>query len=330
MAPPPPGAPAILTYFAEPARSVAEMVSTVLAELERAAIELFPAWLPGAENIAGPGGAGADAVRFLALRLASSTHHFGPFLAHLAERALTGAPTGPSGRPAPSARAVRFAAEVRAAGLARVLAAGFGRPHTALLVHVPEGLSPAGEEILVAACEWLAERADLGVWLTGAGLSHVDRVETVTLSPAGHLTPDPVRGARPPSTGAIRYPAVAGIPHPASKVEKALEAALATCHWAHGRAWNQTYQSHPLINPIRVDLLWRQERCVIEIDGPEHRHQHRHAADRERDLRLAKDGYAVLRITNAEVLTDIRGVVGRLERFVRSRSADTLEGSRHA
>jgi very-short-patch-repair endonuclease len=319
--PPPDGAPAILSYFPGAARSVAEMVAAVLGELEKAAVELFPAWVPGAEGLDGPGGGGVHAVRTLALRMASAGHHFGPFLAHLAESSLTGV-VRPSSR---------FSPEVRAIGLARVLAEGFGRPRAAILVQVPGGLSAAEEEVLVSGCEWLADRGRIGVWLTGTPLVAVDRLEQV----ATHL-PDAARLARerPRAPGRprapIRYPAVAGRPHPASKAEKALEAALSSCAWAAGRAWNQTYRSHPLINPIRVDLLWREERCVVEIDGDDHHERGRYAQDRQRDVRLQLDGYAVLRFTNDQVLTDTEAVVGQVGRFLRGRRAGTSEGMQRA
>lgn len=319
--PPPDGAPAILTYFPDAASSVAEMVATVLRELEKAAVELFPAWLPGAEGIDGPGGAGVRAARALAMRLAATSHHFGPFLADLAELSLAGPPRRPA----------RFGAEVRAAGLARVLASSFGRRDASILLQVPEGLSPFEEEVLVAGCEWLAERGGFGIWLAGPALAAVDRVETVTPHlPAkadvlGREAPPLPDGGRP-----LRYPAVAGMPHPGSKAERALETALAQCSWARGRAWNQTYQSHALANPIRVDLLWQEERCVVEIDGHEHRASLKFEKDRHRDVQLQLDGYAVLRFTNNQVLTDTEAVVGQVRRFLHGRRIGTLEGTRLA
>ena len=84
---------------------------SILDGLDRAALDLFPAWLPGAEWIEGPGGLGVAAVRSLAAEHASATSQYGPFLADLAERALRGRPTG-----------VRFPDAVRATGLARVIA----------------------------------------------------------------------------------------------------------------------------------------------------------------------------------------------------------------
>jgi very-short-patch-repair endonuclease len=342
----PTGAPAIVTYHAGASRSTTRMVASLLQELEEAAISLFPAWLPEAEGISGAGGAGLPAVRVLAQREAAASDHFGPFLARLAELALAarGGPgtdgscsmNAPGSMGAPGSMSASggmggFSPEVRAAGLARVLAASFGRTRAAVLVHVPAGLTPVAQEVLVGGCEWLAHRGRLGVWLTGGRdegdpLTAVDRLERVTI----HLPPgeaaDPVAVADEATAGGLRYPALAGRPHPGSRSEQALEAALARCDWAAGRVWNQTYQRHPLAAPIRVDLLWRDERCVVEVDGPDHRRRLKFADDRRRDVHLQLAGYAVLRFTDAHVLTDTEVVVRQIERFLRNRRHGPMEG----
>ncbi|MFB4287771.1 endonuclease domain-containing protein [Nonomuraea sp. ATR24] len=408
--------PAIVTYTARPARTAADLVAAVLDELDAAALALFPAWLPAAATLDGPGGAAPAAVRALALREAATSPHFGPFLAALATRALAtralathtpvsapglvpgSAPgfgplpgTGPTptfdqdqdqdqgeGRGQGAARDQagargqggggsrdqgwgqnrgrgrgrgRFGPEARAAGLARVLAASFRREWTAILVRVPGELPPAEQEVLVAGCEWLAHRGGFGVWLAGAPLPAVDRVPAVPLPlrplrlPAVHTLPgervriptdqaESVRPAgwtpddpRPPhgeaEGGGLGYPPVAGRPHPASRSEQALEDALAPRPWAAGRAWNRTYQPHPLAPPIRVDLLWQAERCVVEIDGPDHRRPAKFADDRRRDVLLQLAGYAVLRFTDSHVLTDPGSVARQIELFLRSRRGTT-------
>ncbi|GAA4575171.1 hypothetical protein GCM10023193_73110 [Planotetraspora kaengkrachanensis] len=332
----PADAPAVLTYAATAQKSASAMVEAVLSELESAAVSLYPAWLPEAEGIA-PGGAGAAAVRVLALEMASASRHFGPFVADLAQDSLRGGSTGRT----------RFPPEVRAAGLARVLAAAFDSRQVALLVDVPEGLSSRDEDVLVAGCEWLAHRGPMGVWLTGAPLIAADRVETVTVrlpaemaaiacdlpqatAPPAVIAHTPAGPLRPVGGGpAIRYPAVTGRPHPASEAEQALEAALSSRDWAAGRVWNHNHQTHPLAEVIRPDLMWRRERCVVEIDGPEHRGAFRYEADRRRDVQLQLDGYAVLRFTNDQIASDLETVVRQLERFVTSRRVGTFEGSHH-
>ncbi|MFI7450371.1 endonuclease domain-containing protein [Nonomuraea sp. NPDC049714] len=343
----PEDAPAIVTYTATEERSTTSLVDAVLNELEAAAAALFPAWLPGAEGISGPGGVSVPAVRTLARRKAAGGADFGPFLAGLAERALTGRPSV-------------FPPEIRAAGLARVLAAGFGRSHTSLLVRVPEGLTDAAQEVLAAGCEWLAHRGGFGVWLVGTELSAVDRVARVPFPLRRALPEDlatrtpsmPTAGACPPRgfpaateafpgnravaprtegggevpRAGISYPAVAGRPHPASPSERALEAALISCGWAAGRGWNQTLRLHPLSSPVRVDLLWQAERCVVEVDGPDHRGELKFAEDRSRDVRLQLAGYSVLRFTDSQVLTDTQGVVRQIELFLQDRRRVTQEG----
>ncbi|GAA0820822.1 endonuclease domain-containing protein [Streptosporangium amethystogenes subsp. fukuiense] len=301
----PEGSPAIFSYLAGGGRTVAETVADVLHELERNVVDLFPAWLPGAEGIDGPGGAAVPAVRELARRAASGHRHLAPFLMDLAARSLTGAV--PRGHPGMT--------EVRAAGLALAFAASLGRPRTSILVQVPEGLSAAEEETLVAAGEWLVQRGGLGVWLTGAALVTVDRIQTVT------VRSEPLRHVSVSS-------ATAGLPHPFSPVESALERALSSHGWAAGRAWNQTYQPHPLVNPIRVDLCWPDERCVVELDGPEHRRPGRLADDLARDARLGRDGYAVLRFTNERVMADMPAVLRELKQFLQTHR--TREGQGYA
>ncbi|GGT23556.1 hypothetical protein GCM10010176_080180 [Nonomuraea spiralis] len=311
----PDDAPAVVTYFAAEERSVADLAASVLRELDKAAIALFPAWLPGAEGIEGPSGVNMAAVQVLALRRSSVTGHFGPFLAELAQRALAGGPSV-------------FTPEVRAAGLVRVLADSFGRARLAVLVRVPEGLGTAGQEVLVAGCEWLAHRGRAGVWLTGPPLHDDDHVRTLPAPasfPVGTApgAPETVTAPVPlPATAdrapAVAYPPVAGRPHPGSPSERALEAALSSRAWAGGRAWNQTYRPRPLAVPIRVDLLWESERCVVEIDGPDHRTPAKFAADRQRDVLLQLDGYAVLRFTDSQVLTDMDTVVRQIGRLLRN------------
>ncbi|MEV4835671.1 DUF559 domain-containing protein [Nonomuraea sp. NPDC049486] len=312
-------APAILTCTAREARSPKALASAILDELDATVLGLFPAWLPDAEGIDGPGGAGLAAVRTLALRTAATSAHFGPFLAELAERALRARPGRlPDLRASlsPEIRPSGFPPEVRAAGLARALAAAFSRPGAALLVDVPEGLSPAGQEALVAAGEWLAHRAGLGIWLSGP-LPAVDRVETVLVAEApAQAASRPEQQITPGRTG---HPPVAGRPHPASAAEHALEAALSGCAWAAGRAWNQTIHPCALASPVRADLVWQDEWCVVELDGPDHRELDKFTTDRARDVRLQIAGYAVLRFTDVQVLTDPQAVVRHIELFLRNR-----------
>lgn len=329
LEPLPDGAPAVVTCRPRVETSPTRAVAAILDQLETAVIDLYPAWLPGAEAIEGPEGAGVAAVRALARDLASATPHFGLFLADLAERSLRGGTPANGMRGDRTRGNGRYAAEVRAAGLARVVAASFGRPHAALLVQVPGQLAPAAEESLLTACDWLAQHGGLAVGLTGAEVRTADRVRAVTVRLPAHVAslagPDLPEARRPapepaaPEPAAVGFPAPAGRPHPASRAEQALEVALAAQLWAHGRAWNETYRPDALAPEIRVDLIWAEERCAVEIDGPEHRGVLHYEADRRRDVLLQLAGFAVLRFTNGQVLSDIAAVLSQIEQLITTR-----------
>ena len=60
------------------------------------------------------------------------------------------------------------------------------------------------------------------------------------------------------------------------------------------------------IGPYVVDLICREKRLVIEVDGGQHADS---ARDRVRDAALAADGYSVLRFWNSDVLRNRDGVL---------------------
>ncbi|WP_405105560.1 endonuclease domain-containing protein [Micromonospora sp. NBC_01405] len=314
----PPSAPAVVAYRPTRGLSLASLVTVLLDELEDAARALFPRWLPGAARLDGRGRLGATAARELAIRVAARSEHFGPFLADLAERAL-GQPGG-SGPQGPGedrrrARPSRFPAEVRAAGLTRVLADAYDRESCVLVAESPQGAGPEDERALVAAAEWLVQHGRCAVWLVGPLPHGADRVRPVPLRLPIHLAEltggigrvsDSPAG---PGVVGLSYPPLAGAPRPDSAAEQALERALAPHDWARGRRWNHTYEWHPLGRPYRLDLLWTVEGLAVEVDGPEHRGAIMFADDRRRDVQLQLRGLDVLRFTNEQVLTDVQAVI---------------------
>lgn len=322
LTPLPDDAPAVLTFRPPASASAAEVVACALTELESAASRLFPAWLPTAEQLEGPGGGGVPAVRALAIEQAAGSRHFGPFLADLAEQALRER-AGPAHAARRRPIAGRFAPEVRAAGLARVVAESYRRASAALLVDVPAGLTGPQQLALAAAGEWLAAHGGFAVWLAGADLPDAARVAVRPVRLPEHVaelvaTADdaPVAGP-PPAT--LTYPPVEGRPRADSAAETALEAALVEAAWAAGRIWNRRYAARPY---YVIDLVWHDERCAVEIDGDEHRGPRKFAHDRRRDVLLQLDGYAVLRFTNHQVLAELGQVLAHLEQYLRSRRTD--------
>lgn len=309
----PDSAPPIIIYQPDAAALELDQISVMRQELEYAAIRLFPAWLPGAEHIAGPQGAGVEAVRALALARAKASHRFGPYLADLAEAALRGGPL-PGGNYAPT---------IRAGVSAWVIAQSYERDYAALVIDIPTDISQGGEAKLASAADWIAGQSGMAVWLTGH-LSTVDKYIGISV----HLEPVLEERTGPvarPLAPVIAMPPLAGRPRADSAAECALEAALRKRTWAEGRCWNQTYQSNSLARPFRLDLWWRKERCVVEIDGPEHHQPLHYAADRRRDVQLQLDGHAVLRYTNDQVLGDLDRVISEIGRLVRSRRSQLAE-----
>jgi very-short-patch-repair endonuclease len=288
----------LVTRVPDSCNSPGAFAEAAVAELERAAVGLLPAWLPGTSE-SRPDLGGLAAARLLAAELARRGRYPRRFLTDLAVLSLTGR------RPPTASLPLR----IRARELARLVAVAFGRRRTVLLVDGSDGDGP-GVEAVVAGAEWLVSSGGPAVWLLGTTSERV---------PA-------VRVGIPADKGSV---AVAGRPHPGSTVEAALEAALARESWATGRRWNQDYRSNALTPPVRLDLWWPAERCVVEIDGPEHCRPDRYELDRRRDVRLTLDGYAVLRFTNARIIHDVGAVVHEIGTFVRAQRRDTAEGNNH-
>jgi very-short-patch-repair endonuclease len=289
----PAGLPAIVMYRPPAGQSQADFVAGMLDEIETAVLSMFPAWMP-AEG------------------------QFRPYLADLAEHAIQNQVP----------QRGRFPREMQAAGLAHALAESYGRHDVAVLVAVPDGLAPDEELTLVAACESVARWRRLRVWLVG-DLVSVDWLrqiplslpDTVRLPDTGLLrdTVSTLEGDAPTERPVLLFPPIAGRPHPGSAAQRALEHALSAQPWAAEREWNQLYERQASAIPTRLHLVWWRERCVVQVDGPDHREPLRHEADRRRDEQLQHHGYEVLHLADARIANDLDGVVADIERLVRGR-----------
>ncbi|MCJ0890787.1 endonuclease domain-containing protein [Rhodococcus sp. ARC_M5] len=301
----PSGAPSIVFFAVDPATAnrAAGLVDAVVTGLENAAVDAVPLWLGEFAHHEGSSTLDRRAARVTAVRLAADTPHFGPYVAALAESAVAGL------RPRRNA----FTVETRAAGSARILASAQQRRSTALVLVVPSGLDG---DVIGTAAEWLCNHARTAVWVTGGGASGTDRFPSVSVRapavPAGVSTV--LDRFRP-----VSYPPIAGQPHPASEPEKRLYRALDLHEWAAGREHNRTIRLGELTRPFTVDVLWRTERIVVEIDGNEHRAADRFAEDRVRDNQLQTHGYLVLRFTNAQVIDDPHRAVATIREAVSRR-----------
>lgn len=64
------------------------------------------------------------------------------------------------------------------------------------------------------------------------------------------------------------------------------------------------------IGPYVVDLVCREQRLIVEVDGGQHADN---PADQERDAYLRALGYRVIRFWNSDVLGNIEGVLELLK-----------------
>jgi very-short-patch-repair endonuclease/predicted transcriptional regulator of viral defense system len=67
----------------------------------------------------------------------------------------------------------------------------------------------------------------------------------------------------------------------------------------------------------RVDFTYRSRTLVVEVDGPDHDDDLQRAADRERDDRLRRAGWTVIRIHWTQLIFDPDSVVADLLRILR-------------
>ena len=284
-----------------------DLTEQVIGALSEAVAGVYPAWLPEAEHLAGPGGAGLAAVRAICERVAASSDLFGPFLLAAAEASLCGRPV----------RAADFAQETALRQARKLLLRAYGYGRLVVMVELTGTLSTAQIEAAEANALWLVGPGELTVWLFGTPISCMTRVPRSSVHDR-MSTSDPPARARAPYLTPLQ-----GRPNAFSRAEQRLEAHLARSPWAKGRAWNQTWSSGVLANSIRVDLIWQREKCVVELDGPDHLETDKYAADRVRDRALQRAGFLVLRYTNDEVLGDIARVTDELERFLENRRRST-------
>lgn len=213
---------------------------------------------------------------------------------------------------------------------------------------------------LARAAEWLAHEASAKVillvpraWQGNAELDHVtygalvleqaaatsDRAQvSVALSGAPTQTegdthprsvaapPKPVPGQTPDAPYVSVGP-ICGKPHPKSYVEQRVHQSIrADSALAPLFEYNQRLLAEHA-RPCIVDLVWREGRLVVELDGDEHYNKQTYFNDRDRDYRLTLHGYTVLRITNMEVHVDVELAMAKIRSIVELiRKRTTHEG----
>jgi hypothetical protein len=127
-----------------------------------------------------------------------------------------------------------------------------------------------------------------------------------------HSPIDPaVQRLIPPSTGMMSC---------GSAVERRMREALRSTPDLAGLFEDEVTLQLGALGPMpRVDLLWRDGKVVVELDGAEHERYPNYGADRHRDYELLVAGYLVLRLTNAEVELDLARSVEKVRQVVNLR-----------
>jgi very-short-patch-repair endonuclease len=171
----------------------------------------------------------------------------------------------------------------------------------------PERAAP-----VIAALEWCATQ--------GASVVGALAARPLTIAPYDRVLYGALDVVRDVTPAQARFIATRSRAHHASAIEQRVETAL---------------QRDPELGPLfccnesvpiegfglqpRVDLLWREGRVVVELDGPEHQSDPNFANDRHRDYELLVSGYLVLRITNDQVETDLQHAIEKIRAVVRLR-----------
>ena len=96
-------------------------------------------------------------------------------------------------------------------------------------------------------------------------------------------------------------------PEPERRLLRALKEAFPHLKWRH---------QSPL-GPYRPDILCFSEKLVIEIDGDTHVASEKRDASRTRFIE--RQGYWVIRFTNADVMRNLDGVIAALSLSLRER-----------
>ena len=198
--------------------------------------------------------------------------------------------------------------------------------------HAVEWLArESGLNVTVLFPEALTANEDLSSLLYGATDWAADRQDNQDNGESPNVRMPPSDTAifsslsRIPDENAPEAERIIGSPHPRSRGEQLLAERLTRDPQLSGLfEYNQPLQTrcgHKFI----VDLLWREGRVVVEVDGYYfHSNSVAFASDRDRDYRLLLSGYRVLCLPHDEIVRDVDLAVEKIRdvvHFVRNQEA---------
>lgn len=215
---------------------------------------------------------------------------------------------------AAAGRSPRFRRAAPALEFAQLLQAIESR--SVILVAEVDPAAPTRAAAVIEAMEWCAGHGAACILALPAAppaAPPYDRILYGALEIGRASTPAAARFIPPSSAPPSRA-------HPASETERRIEAALAGDPELAGLfVGNAVAPVRGDGRQPRVDLLCREHRIVVELDGPEHQGNPKFGEDRHRDFELMVAGYLVLRLTNEQVATDLPLAVEKIRAVVRLR-----------
>ena len=232
---------------------------------------------------------------------------------------------GPAAAPGVSAPWLRAASKRAAAGYRP----RFRRAAKSIeFVQLMRAIAPADPVLIAAIDPADARRAgpmiQIMEWCAAHGASVVATFSSrpASVAPYDRVLYGALEVVQPVEPLRTRFVVPSGRAHPASAIEHRVEAALRRDpELAPLFSCNETVAIGGYGTPPRVDLLWRDGRVVVELDGPEHQDAPKYADDRHRDFELLVAGYLVLRITNDQVATDLQAAIEKIRAVVHFRKS---------
>lgn len=204
----------------------------------------------------------------------------------------------------------------------------------AIALEIPPALEPAPAATLVHVLEWTARNLAgvVAALFPQAPLRPGDfeRIRQRGLRVAAPGEGAPVAGDGTPPSGETKTDVVSpplpwllpwrGCPHPLSAIETRVARLLAAdAELGPLFHFNQPVETVRGSRP-RVDLLWREGRLVVELDGyADHGTRAAFGRDRHRDFELTLSGYTVLRLPNDEIAQDCWLALEKIRDLVRYR-----------
>jgi very-short-patch-repair endonuclease len=87
----------------------------------------------------------------------------------------------------------------------------------------------------------------------------------------------------------------------------------------------KTRRQHPF-GPYVLDFFCTAARLAIEVDGAAHQNEQQAALDHGRDRYLLRHGVRTLRVTSAEVMGDLEGVLSTIRAWIAQSGCPPLCG----